>query len=415
VTVRAEQSAVTVISPIAASRVPELTVALDALNADPANGSIPFQKVPKTHFARLFLTGEATSPHLAYMSDVDGTADQHLQHLVAAAGAGLDRVFELCDGYPEVPTDHTRLAFLRSHLVRPAAMYANRLGITLDQVRSESALHDAIEEYLDANQLPADPVIARDAIRRFVGSDPALSWAATAVRGFDLWWHVCEWARVALVVLVLIALLPVILVLTPIYVILLRVHEVRDAADSTRPPLARLSELASFEDVAAQNPFSGTGPIKPGWFRSATIRLALAGVGFLARHYYNRGRLVGVRTIHFFRLVALDRGRRFIFASTYDGSLESYMDDFIDKVAWGLNAIFSNGLGYPRTSFLFFGGARQEQDFKNWLQSRQVPTPVFFSSYPRLTTDIIAANAAIRAGLTSRMSSEAAAAWLRLL
>ena len=34
---------------------------------------------------------------------------------------------------------------------------------------------------------------------------------------------------------------------------------------------------------------------------------------------------------------------RVAFLSTYDGSLESYMDDFIDKVAWGLNAIFSNG------------------------------------------------------------------------
>ena len=38
------------------------------------------------------------------------------------------------------------------------------------------------------------------------------------------------------------------------------------------------------------------------------------------------------------------------FSSNYDGSLESYMNDFIDKAAWGLNAIFSNGDGFPRTS-----------------------------------------------------------------
>jgi hypothetical protein len=34
-----------------------------------------------------------------------------------------------------------------------------------------------------------------------------------------------------------------------------------------------------------------------------------------------------------------------LFASNYDGSLESYMDDFINKVAWGLNLVFSNGVG----------------------------------------------------------------------
>jgi len=40
------------------------------------------------------------------------------------------------------------------------------------------------------------------------------------------------------------------------------------------------------------------------------------------------------------------------YASNYDGSLDSYMDDFINKVAYGLNLVFSNGIGYPRTSFL---------------------------------------------------------------
>ena len=38
-----------------------------------------------------------------------------------------------------------------------------------------------------------------------------------------------------------------------------------------------------------------------------------------------------------------------IFCSNYDGSVESYMDDFINKTGFGLNASFSNGIGYPRT------------------------------------------------------------------
>ena len=67
-----------------------------------------------------------------------------------------------------------------------------------------------------------------------------------------------------------------------------------------------------------------------------------------------------MKTIHFARWVFIDGKRRMFFASNYDGSLESYMDDFIDKVAWGLNLVFSNGVGYPRTSWLVRGGARNE-------------------------------------------------------
>ena len=41
-------------------------------------------------------------------------------------------------------------------------------------------------------------------------------------------------------------------------------------------------------------------------------------------------------TIQFARWVFLDGGKRVIFTSNYDGSLDSYMDDFINKV--GLKA-----------------------------------------------------------------------------
>ena len=73
---------------------------------------------------------------------------------------------------------------------------------------------------------------------------------------------------------------------------------------------------------------------------------------YAARHLYTRGRLARVRTIHFARWVFLDGRKRVVFCSNYDGSLESYMDDFINKVGFGLNVVFSNGIGYPRTNWL---------------------------------------------------------------
>ena len=133
------------------------------------------------------------------------------------------------------------------------------------------------------------------------------------------------------------------------------------------------------------------------------------------RHIYNHGSLTGVTTIHVARWIYLDDKRRLVFASSYDGSLESYMDDFIDKVAWGLNAVFSNGVGYPRTNWLVSGGAQNEQAFKDYLRQRQVLAQLWYAAYDRLTAVNLQTNARIRAGLYGSMDVAEAAAWLRLL
>jgi hypothetical protein len=91
------------------------------------------------------------------------------------------------------------------------------------------------------------------------------------------------------------------------------------------------------------------------------------------------------------------------------------MDDFIDKVAWGLNAVFGNGAGFPRTNWLIFDGAKNEQAFKDYLRIHQIPTQVWYSAYDHLTALNIANNAKIRAGLYSKMSETGAEEWLRLL
>ena len=109
----------------------------------------------------------------------------------------------------------------------------------------------------------------------------------------------------------------------------------------------------------------------------------------------------------------LDGKRRVFFASNYDGSLETYMDDFINKVAFGLNLVFSNGIGYPPTDFLVHRGAWREQMFKHFLHRRQVKTDVWYKAYPGLTNADLARNARIRQGLeTSRPERRRGARWL---
>jgi len=139
-------------------------------------------------------------------------------------------------------------------------------------------------------------------------------------------------------------------------------------------------------------------------------------IDYACRHVFTRGHLARVQTIHFARWVFLDDRSRVLFTSNYDGSHQGYMDDFINKVAWGLNLVFSNGVGWPRTRWLIFGGARIEQRFKPYQRRHQVPTQVWYKAYPGLTLGDLWRNQRIRDGLLQpRMSDEQAVAWLGLL
>ena len=109
----------------------------------------------------------------------------------------------------------------------------------------------------------------------------------------------------------------------------------------------------------------------------------------------------------------LDQNRRVIFLSNYDGSLESYMDDFINKVAWGLNAAFSNGVGYPKTNWLIKDGAKDEHAFKEFINSHQIVSQIWYTAYPDLSAVNLRNNAKIRDGLWSKMKKNDIEKWLQ--
>ena len=92
------------------------------------------------------------------------------------------------------------------------------------------------------------------------------------------------------------------------------------------------------------------------------------------------------------------------------------MDDFINKVSWGINLVFSNGVGYPSTDWLIKRGARDEQAYKRVLHRHQLPTDVWYKAYPGLTVVDLERNTRIRQGIERRnMTDTEAREWLRLL
>ena len=233
--------------------------------------------------------------------------------------------------------------------------------------------------------------------------------------GLDIGFRLRELAHLVGMPLLLLVLSPFLLLAAPVFFILLRRHERRDPAPHLKPPSGLVQELAALEDHLVQNPFTAVGMVKPGLFRRLTLIGVLYGIDYVTRHVFNRGNLSGVKTIHFARWVFLDGKRRVIFASNYDGSLESYMDDFIDKIAWGLNVVFGNGFGFPRVRWLVADGARDELAFKDYLRLHQVSTQVWYSAYGRLTSANIANNERIRAGLRGEAGREATELWLQAL
>jgi hypothetical protein len=424
---------------ISPGRMPQLRDVLAEINSDiEQNALLPFARLGVVHFARFViieegqdLRGSVIAPTLVFASNVDAPLEGYLDVLTTAAGEGLDGVFANCEGYP-APGQRTpegRRAFLLAHRIKTQGFYVNTVGRTVEQVRQEAGLRDAVENFLERQQAesslrkwPAERVVA--AIREFVRGEQSLQWARERARGLPLWWRLKEKLRFILVILLLLLLLPLFLLILPFFLLLLRYHEKRDARTGNfRLSAMDRDRLEEFEDQVVQNQISAVGHIKPGLFRQLTVRALLLALSFSVRHVYNKGDLgtvkplglVGVNTIHFAQWIMIDEGRRMLFLSNYDGSLVSYMDDFINKVAWGLNAVFSNGHSYPKTDWLFWHGAHDEQAFKAFLQKHQIPTQAWYTAYKQYTALNLTNNAKLRDGLFADMGASERAGWLRRL
>ncbi|TXL82188.1 cytochrome P450 [Vineibacter terrae] len=199
-----------------------------------------------------------------------------------------------------------------------------------------------------------------------------------------------------------------------IFLAVLRWHETRDQPDDQNPSVAHLRRIAVNENHPgfAQNHITAVTHLKPGWFRRLTTALAMWGIGKLVTHKYRPGFVVNIGTIHYAKWFRVPGSEKLIFLANYDGSWESYLEDFITKAHQGQSAAWSNGVGFPRTRFLVLDGAQDGDRFKRWVRRQQVPTQFWYSRFPHLTTDQIRINALIHDGLMRARTDSAAQAWL---
>jgi hypothetical protein len=398
---------------------------------DPQNSVIPFAQFDRLHFARILILQDQTldditvyglpranyPTYLAILGDCDGSVETFLNELVTQVETGLRSLFMNCKDYtPSV----NLAAWIKAHTAFPAANYVNWIGRTVQQVIEEEKLHQVLESFLQKNSDSIgamEPGETRKTLKEFVAAEErAGRITLTPTSPTPVGWQVRNLLHLVGMPLLLLMATPLLLLAFPFLLIQLRRRENSDPEVAPRVDRGHADLLASLEDHEVTNSFSAMGSLKPGLFRRALTTFALGVIDYTVRHIYCRGRLARVTSIQFARWVFLDGGRRMIFASNYDGSLESYMDDFINKVAFGLNVVFSNGIGYPRTKWLVLNGAKDEQTFKDYLRRHQMPTQVWYNAFPGLTALDKRRNALIREGLEkSHMTGSETRQWLRLL
>jgi hypothetical protein len=426
----------TILAPIVPSREAELRGLLDSMNeapgrVNPNNPLVPFAQFDTLHFARFVILDDKTVGdlsiyglpvrtyplYLAFLGDMDGEEEAFLNELVRRASDGLRAIFSCCHGFA---SDTDLMAWIKLLRSPASAAYVNTRGRTVRRIREEAALRDAIESHLASQAssfegLPPREIYAQ--LKRFVEAEKSAGRLTLSdEEATPLSWRIRKiFHLIGMPFLVLLAS-PLLILSGPFYLFQLRRLERTDPEPYVVVDQAQFETLAEAEDHDVTNPYSALGSLKPGLLRLVTLRGVLLLIDYATRHIIKPGRLGRVRTIHFACWVLIDGTERLGFFSNYDGGNESYMDDFINKLGFGLNLFASNGIGYPRTHWLLQDGSADERRFKEFQRRHTVLTQVWYKAYPGLTAVDLERNTRIRQGLEkASMTDEQAREWVALL
>jgi hypothetical protein len=92
--------------------------------------------------------------------------------------------------------------------------------------------------------------------------------------------------------------------------------------------------------------------------------------GFTGERQKNTDR---ISTVHDLRFVIFDDDTRIIFASTFDGDWDAYINDFGTMIPDEIDLLFHEFDGYPGI---------HSPDIKDWIVKQQVQAVGFYSAYP---------------------------------
>lgn len=408
------QSPVLVITAIKPQQKEALTDFLSELNDKLWNqGTNPFGEFNLQHFARWVVIND----QLIFAASVDGSADAYLQALAEQCTHLIQKVYKHCDHFPDSPPSDTESVtnYLQAHQQATAMFYHGLRNRTVADIQLEDRIHQAIEAFLDNNQdnnefkaEPADKIYATiKAHLKGVGieyntTEPYFFSKLTPSLKAKAWWRL---PALGLGVVVMLMLIP--------YILFMEWRERRTPSGLSPFLVDSKAEDLDIEEIqAVQSPMTSIVAIKPGLFRRYALKSVLWALQVLADHYYNKGRLGSIGSIHFARWAIINNGQHLLFLSNYDGSWESYLGAFIDRAAVGLTGVWGNAVDFPPSHCLLWGGATHAADFKAYAKRSQVITHFWYSAYPTISMPNKLNNRAIREFLI-KPGKRSASRWLK--
>lgn len=393
-----------------------------------------------------------TRTHLLVNFVHDRPLDEHLAAWQAALGPVLGEMLTTVgavgatEEWPEV---------LGRHRVRENTVHLGAIGKSVADIRRERALRETIGEFVDqalaAGNWTSDTsaeTVRRD-VRDYVrargaaaglpeGPAAAVSAGGRALRFLDLLKTFAfpaigvlrtdigvairriaergrrDLARVAYAFWWLYGAIP-----TGLALLLVRVLE-RIEPDDVLPPAdaRKVANLEDAEDIRLKNEVTYWFAVRDSWIRRWLLAVILWGSERGCRHFWTDGKLAGIDTIHYARIMQLAGKRVMLFMSDYDGSLDRYLLDFTGVGSRAVIPIASNVTGSPKTRWLY--GKQDPVTFGprlvNLLRVYQLETTLWYNAFPQLTVRDVLVNAAIREGLFApTLSEDEAQRWAGLL
>jgi hypothetical protein len=97
-----------------------------------------------------------------------------------------------------------------------------------------------------------------------------------------------------------------------------------------------------------------------------------------------------VGTVHDLRFLIFDNDTRLLFASTFDGDWDAYIDDFATHIPEYIDLTFGEAEGWPGI---------HSPNVKDWIVKHQVPATYFYSAYPNASVRDVWKGLKIKGGL----------------
>jgi len=114
-------------------------------------GQSPFEKLPRTHFARFVLVPASVLPggprerhnglercHLLFSATFDGPLERYLDDICVSGATELEAIWRCCEGFPQKGFEDMNAAkrYVRSHQLNTGLFYSGYPGQSVEHIRA---------------------------------------------------------------------------------------------------------------------------------------------------------------------------------------------------------------------------------------------------------------------------------------